>query len=122
MNKAGPTPSPERLRPPDLVPCEQRSVEFGVPKRTLKRYTSRYRESGLSAFIKPAARRVGHRLTPERLVAAQALLDGGMDVAKVSEQTGILVTTVRKAIQAGRLRDQKKSVCSGLHRSGLNQE
>ena len=87
---------------------------FGVPMRTLKRYTRRYRDSGLSAFIKPAARRVGHRLTPERLVEVQGFLDGGMDLTKVSQQTGMLVTTLRKAIQAGRLRDQKKSALSNL--------
>lgn len=76
----------------------------------MKGYTRRYRDSGLSAFIKPAARRVGHRLTPERLVEVQGLLDGGMDLTKVSQQTGMLVTTLRKAIQAGRLRDQKKAL------------
>ena len=38
---------------------------FGVPARTLKRCAQRYRLRGAEAFFKPAAKRNGHRLTPE---------------------------------------------------------
>ena len=78
----------------------QISRSFGVPMRTFKRYTLRFRKVGLSAFIKPAARRVGHRLTPDRLVEIQGLLEDGLEVGKIGELMGILVSTRRKAIQS----------------------
>ena len=81
---------------------------FGVPLRTTKRYTKLYRERGAEAFFKPALKRRGHRLTPERLVQAQALLDEGLEVPQISEQVGVLSTTLHKAIDVGRLRVSKK--------------
>lgn len=81
---------------------------FGVPTRTLKRYAQRYRERGAEAFFKPAAKRHGHRLTPERLAQVQGLLDEGFGVPHISEQTGILSSTLHKAIDSGRLRALKK--------------
>lgn len=81
---------------------------FGVPLRTIKRCTKRYRERGAEAFFTPAPKREGRRLTPERLVQVQALLDEGVLVPQVSEQTGVLGTTLHKAIGDGRLRPLKK--------------
>ncbi len=81
---------------------------FGVPARTLKRCAQRYRIRGAEAFFKPAAKRNGHRLTPERLTQVQALLDEGLSVPLISEQSGILPSTLHKAIDSGRLRVSKK--------------
>jgi transposase-like protein len=81
---------------------------FGVPLTTVKRYCRQYRESGAAGFYKPAARRQGHRLTPERLVEVQALLDQGHSVPEISRQTGLLASTLHKAIDQGRLRQIKK--------------
>jgi hypothetical protein len=81
---------------------------FGVPLTTVKRCCRLYRERGASAFFKPPARRQGHRLTPEKLAAAQALLDEGKTVPAISAQLGILVSTLHKAIDDGRLKQLKK--------------
>ena len=61
---------------------------FGVPLTTVKRYCRQYRESGAAGFFKPAARRQGHRLSSERLVAVQALLDQGHSVPEIGQLLG----------------------------------
>lgn len=81
---------------------------FGVPLTTVKRCCRLYRERGPSAFFKPAARRQGHRLTPEKLAEAQALLEEGKTVPSISAQLGILASTLHKAIDHGRLKQVKK--------------
>ena len=81
---------------------------FGVPLTTVKRCCRLYRERGASAFFKPPARRQGHRLTPEKLAEAQALLDQGKTVPAISAQLGILASTLHKAIDDGRLKQLKK--------------
>jgi len=64
--------------------------------------------AGASAFFKPPARRQGHRLTPEKLAEAQALLDEGKTVPAIRAQLGILASTLHKAIDDGRLKQFKK--------------
>jgi len=81
---------------------------FGVPLTTVKRCCRLYRERGASAFFKPPARRQGHRLTPEKLAEAQALLEEGKTVPAISAQLGILTSTLHKAIDGGRLKQFKK--------------
>ena len=81
---------------------------FGVSLTTVKRYMRQYRERGAAAFFKPAAKRQGHRLTPERLVQAQQMLDEGRSVPEVSGLLGVLASTVHKAIDHGRLKQIKK--------------
>jgi transposase len=81
---------------------------FGVPLRTLKRYSQRYRERGAEVFFKPGEKRHGHRLTPERLAQVQELLEEGLGVPQISQQLGVLSTTLHKAIDSGRLRVSKK--------------
>ena len=75
---------------------------FGVPLVTVKRCVKRYRQRGPSAFYQPAARKTGSQLTPERLQEVQALLDQGWRVPAISEQTGVLRSTLHKAIDDGR--------------------
>ena len=81
---------------------------FGVPMRSLKRYTRRFRAQGMAAFTKPVVPRAGSRLTREKLAEVQALLDNGVTVSQVSQQTGVLASTLHKALQAGRLKRAKK--------------
>lgn len=81
---------------------------FGVPLTTVKRYCRVYRQEGAVAFFKPRARRQGHRLTPERLVEVQRLLDQGWRVPQISKQLNILSSTLHKALDSGRLKPFKK--------------
>jgi hypothetical protein len=84
------------------------SKAFGVPIRTIKRYCHHFREHGAAGFFKPPARRQGHRLTPERLVEVQALLDQGQSPPEIGRQIGLLSSTIHKAIDQERLKQIKK--------------
>jgi transposase len=97
---------------------------FGVPLVTVKRGVKRYRERGPKAFYEPAARKKGSRLTPERLVEVQALLDQGVGVPRISEQTGVQKSTLHKALDDGRLKVpvKKKRGRAGGGGSGANPE
>jgi len=82
---------------------------FGIPLITVKRYYRLFRERGGAPFFERRQRRQGHRLTPERLVEVQSLLDQGLSVPEISRRTGILASTLHKAIKEGRLK--KKARC-----------
>jgi hypothetical protein len=82
---------------------------FGVPLVAIKRATKVYRQRGAAGFFVPKARREGSQLTTEKLEQARALLVQGHPLVVVSQQTGVLVDTLRKAIAAGRLPPVKKS-------------
>jgi transposase len=86
----------------------QIAAAFGVPLITVKRYYSRYRKQGAAAFFQGSPRRKGHRLTPERLVEVQAWLDEGLSVPEISRRTGLLASTLHKALNSGRLKRSKK--------------
>jgi transposase len=81
---------------------------FAVPERTVKRYCQKYRREGAAGLYKPAARRKGHRLTPERLAEVQGMLDQGQTPPEISRKTGLLSSTLHKAIDQGRLKQFKK--------------
>jgi transposase-like protein len=81
---------------------------FGVPLTMVKRCAKRYRHSGGKAFFAPPPRRSGTKLTAQRLVQAQQLLDEGLRVPEGSRQLGVLATTLHKAIRSGRLVVRKK--------------
>lgn len=82
---------------------------FGVPLVTVKRYYREFREHGGAAFFQQRERRRGHRLTPERLQEVQALLDQGLSVPEISETSGLLASTIHKAIAHGRLKKKAHS-------------
>lgn len=81
---------------------------FGVPLVTVKRCVKRLREQGAGAFFRPAQRREGSKLTPERLTQAQSLLDGGRRVPEISRELGVLKSTLHKALDDGRLKPRVK--------------
>jgi hypothetical protein len=81
---------------------------FGVPLIAVKRAHSQFRKRGSAAFFQSAKRRKGHRLTPERLEEVQAMLDEELSVPEISRRTGLLASTLHKAIDQGRLRQKKR--------------
>lgn len=92
---------------------------FGVPLVTVKRGVKRYRQGGAKLFFSPPAKRVGHKLTPERLGQAQQLLDEGVSVPEVSRELGVLASTLHKAIDHGRLRQSLKKSPGRLQNQSL---
>jgi hypothetical protein len=89
---------------------------FGIPLVAIKRASKRYREHGAAGFFVGSPRREGSRLNTRTLEIARGLLEQGEALAVVSEHTGVLKDTLRKAIQAGRLPGVKKT----LHRGQQN--
>ena len=77
---------------------------FNVPLTTVKRYSKKLRQEGVGAFFKPAPPRRGHKLTPERLMELQPLLDQGLSVPQISARSGVLASTLHKALGSGRLK------------------
>jgi DNA invertase Pin-like site-specific DNA recombinase len=61
-------------------------------------------EGGSGVFFKPARKRQGKKLTPERLQEAQTMLDQGVSIPAIAAQLGVLATTLHKAIDSNRLR------------------
>jgi DNA invertase Pin-like site-specific DNA recombinase len=83
---------------------------FGVPLGTVKRYAGLYRREGPSGFYQSKPRqRSETKLTPAIKEQAQTFLSAGCSVAEVARQTGVLATTLHKAIRAKRLPGKKKS-------------
>src|SRR5262245_46652888 len=82
---------------------------LGVPLVAIKRGTKLYRQRGAVGFFVPKTRREGSKLTTEKLEQARALLVQAQPLAVVSQQTGVLTDTLRKAIAAGRLPPVKKT-------------
>ena len=89
---------------------------FGVPLVSIKRSAKLFRTQGAKGFFAPKKRREGRQLTEEKLAVAKLLLLQGAALAVVSQQTGVLVDTLRKAIAAGRLPAVKKKTEGRLRR------
>jgi len=81
---------------------------FGVPLVSIKRATHLYRTRGPAGFFVAKARREGRRLDAAKLAQARGLIEAGDALATISQRTGVLRDTLRKAIQAGRLPAPKK--------------
>jgi transposase len=77
---------------------------FGVPLITVKRYCREFKQHGGDAFFGARPRRQGYRLTSERMTEVQRLLEEGLSVPAISQRTGLLDSTLRKAIAQGRLK------------------
>jgi hypothetical protein len=93
----------------------QVSRAFGVPLVTVKRMCKKLRELGAKGFFAPPPPAKGHKLTPELIIKAQALLDDGLSLSAIGADLGVLPNTLQKAIQYGRL--QKKVLPSRATRS-----
>jgi hypothetical protein len=84
----------------------QISRTFGVPLITVKRMCKKLREQGAAAFYRPSPPVTGHRLTPELIAKAQALLDEGRQVPAIGKELGVRPNTIHKAISHGRLKKE----------------
>jgi transposase len=82
---------------------------FGVPLVAIKRATKIFRQRGSAGFFVPSARREGTKLDSQKLEQARGLILQGHRLVVVSQQTGVLIDTLRKAIKAGRLPALKKT-------------
>ena len=82
---------------------------FGVPMGTVKRYVGLFRTDGAAGFYESKQRKRSEtKLTVEVKESAQALLSAGSSVAEAARQTGVLATTLHKALRTERLQIKKK--------------
>jgi len=94
----------------DSGACRQVDIlnAFGVSKSNVARSVKKLREKGTEAFFKPRKKRSGGKiLTPEILEQAQSFLDQGRSRYEISSDLKIKYDTLRKAINDGRLHEQK---------------
>jgi len=77
---------------------------FGVSRISVKRYVKLYRKEGTGGFFKERRRRGPAVLTPPVLAQVQELLDEGVSIVDAAKRLGLLADTVRKAVNAGKLR------------------
>jgi hypothetical protein len=97
------------VSPKDLVRA------FGVPMISVKRSVKVFRERGAEGFFAEKPRHSSASvLKGEVLQRAQQLLDAGKSIPDVGRELSVLLTTLHKAVHAGRLREQKKTVPPGL--------
>lgn len=97
----------------------QVSRAFGVPLVTVKRMCRKLREEGAKGFFAPRPPAKGHKLTPELLIEAQALLDVGLGIPAIGAALGVLPNTLHKAIGYGRLEKKDLQQRSMLSLRGL---
>jgi len=85
--------------------CRQIDIvrAFGVSKNSVTRSVDKYRAGGVEAFYAHRATRGASVMTPEVTAQAQQLLGAGWSRKEVTEQLGLKLDTLRKAIQHGRL-------------------
>jgi transposase len=84
------------------------SRAFHVPLGTVKRYVGRYRKGGAKSFYTLPKRRSAAVLKGAVKERVQILLDEGKSVPEVGMATGVLQTTLHKAIGSGRLHQPSK--------------
>ncbi|MEI7590246.1 MAG: helix-turn-helix domain-containing protein [Deltaproteobacteria bacterium] len=80
---------------------------FGVSCISVKRAVSRLRKQGIEGFTRKAKGGTAHVLTAEVAGRAQKVLNEGHSAGEVARQLGLKVSTIRKAIGAGRLQKKK---------------
>ena len=81
---------------------------FGVSSISVKRGVKRLREHGIGGFSRKTKGGTAHVLTAEVAGRAQKLLSNGHSAGEVAKQLGLNVSTIQKAIEAGRLHKKKQ--------------
>jgi hypothetical protein len=76
---------------------------FGVSEISVKRYVKRLKERGPRGFFIPPQVKSAHVLIPSKLKKAQNYLAQGLNASEIGKKLCIQPSTIRKAIQDGRL-------------------
>lgn len=98
------------------------SRAFGISYINVKRNVAKLRKEGSEAFFKPARGRSAHILTPELIEKAQQLLYKGHNATEVGKRLNIKGPTIRKAIQAGKLKRKKTESKGNLRQDHYDQK
>lgn len=88
---------------------------FGLPSITVKRAVKRYRDFGPKGFYQSRRTRGASVLTDEVLEVVQNQLNAGKEIPEIARELDLLADTLRKAVQAGRLHQEKKKRLKKLY-------
>jgi transposase len=81
----------------------QISKAFGIPYVNVKRSVKILKENGPKGFYKTRKGKSAHVLTSDKIKKAQRLLYKGSNASEVEQKINVKASTIRKAIQQGRL-------------------
>ena len=81
----------------------QISKAFGIPSINVKRSVKILRKYGPKGFFRIRKGRSAHVLTSDKIKKAQRLLYKGSNASEVEQKINVKASTIRKAIQQGRL-------------------
>ena len=81
---------------------------FGISAISVKRYVKRFRKHGAKGFFRQPKARSAHVLTEEVKKKVQKLLDKGQTASEIGQKLHIKPSTIRKAIQSGRIEKKRK--------------
>jgi predicted transcriptional regulator len=91
---------------------------FGVTYISVKRSVNLLRKEGPEGFFKKESKpRTPHVLTDEVVEKVQRYLDKGYSPSEIGGKLSLKANTIRKAIQAGRLRKKKQKI---IVQQGMN--
>lgn len=92
-----------------LCTATELSQAFGVSNRNMQRYAKTLRTKSATWFFnRPDKQNDAHKLTPDKLLEAQGLLDQSIPVLGVAKQLGVTEGAIRYHIKQGSLK--KKAV------------
>lgn len=84
--------------------CDVEASTLGIAHRTLMNWTRQLSQKGPEAFFKPTTRGGARILTQEKSAQCERFFQLGYSVSASARLCGVKESTLRKAIQAGRIR------------------
>lgn len=89
----------------NLCTATELSLALGVSNRNMQRYAKTLRvKSAKWFFNRPDKQYDAHKLTPEKLLEAQGLLDASIPVLSVAKQLGVTEGAIRYHIKQGSIK------------------
>jgi Transposase protein len=83
--------------------CDLEKAPLCIAHRTLMNWLGQLRAEGPDSFFRPSRRAGARVMTPEMVARCEGLFARGLSVGDVAKRTGILESTLRKALGRGAL-------------------
>lgn len=83
--------------------CDLEKAPLCIAHRTLMNWLAQLRAEGPDSFFRPGRRAGARVMTPEMVARCEGLFGSGLSVGDVAKRTGILESTLRKALGRGAL-------------------
>ena len=93
---------------------------LGVDQSTVHRNRQKYQDKGVGAFTDKTVIREAYKVTHDKCIEAQQLLDSGHSLTGTAKKIGVSEGAIRYAINQGRLRRGKDEVWAETLQSPLS--